>query len=88
MIVSAKLYGNHVVRFDQDVGKGREVEFKGGSLHNGFGSFDGSGSSGEHPALLLLVLQNKEQRGNRDGFWRFRRLRRLKLSPLPPFPTS
>ena len=33
----------------QDIGKG--VEFKGGSLHDGFGGFDGFGSTA---ALLLL----------------------------------
>ena len=38
------------------------VEFKGGSLHDGFGG------SGEHLALLLLLLQNPGQRRNRDGF--------------------
>ena len=36
----------------------RGVEFKGGSLHDGFGGFDGFGGSGERLALLLLVLQN------------------------------
>ena len=35
----------------------RGVEFKGGGLHDGFGS------SGEHLALLLLALQNTVQRG-------------------------
>ena len=39
----------------------RGVEFKGGSLHDGFGSFDGFGGSGEHLTLLLLVLQNTAQ---------------------------
>ena len=33
----------------------------------GFGGFDGFGSSGEH-LVLLLLLQHKRQRGNRDGF--------------------
>ena len=46
--------------FDQDHGKGG-VEFKGGNLHDGFGGFDGFGGSGEHLALLLLVLQNAGQ---------------------------
>ena len=46
----------------------RGVEFKGGSLHDGFGGFDSFGGSGEHLALFLLVLQNSGQRGNRDGF--------------------
>ena len=51
----------------------RGVEFKGGSLHDGFGGFDGFGGSGEHLALLLamLVLQNTAQWGNRGGFDRF-----------------
>ena len=42
----------------------RGVEFKGGSLRDGFGGFDRFdrfGSSGEHHALLLLVLQNTAQ---------------------------
>ena len=43
----------------------RGVEFKGGSLHDGFGGFDGFGGS---EALLSLALQNTGQRGNRDGF--------------------
>ena len=47
----------------QDDGKG--VGFKGGSLHDGF---DGFGGSGEHPTLLLLVLQNTAQWGDRGGF--------------------
>ena len=46
----------------------RGVEFKGGSLHDGFGDFDGFGTSGDHLALLLLVLHNTGHRGNRDGF--------------------
>ena len=46
----------------------RGVEFKGGSLHDGFGGFDGFGGSGEHLALLLLVLQNTVRRGDCDGF--------------------
>ena len=50
----------------QDVEKG--VEFKGGSLHDGFGGFAGSG---EHLALLLLVLQSTAPRGNHDGFGGF-----------------
>ena len=35
----------------------RGDEFKEGSLHDGFGSFDGFAGSGEHLTLLLLVLQ-------------------------------
>ena len=35
----------------------RCVGFKGDSLDDGFGGFDGLGGSGEHLALLLLVLQ-------------------------------
>ena len=46
----------------------RGGEFKGGGLHDGFGGFDGFGGSGEHLALLVLVLQNTGQRGKRDGF--------------------
>ena len=34
----------------------RGVEFKGGSLHDGFGGFDGFGGSGEHLTFLFLVL--------------------------------
>ena len=34
----------------------RGGKFKGGNLHSGFGGFDGFGGSGEHLALLLLVL--------------------------------
>ena len=37
----------------------RGVEFKGGSLHDGFGGFDGFGGSGEH--LALLCLSHKTQ---------------------------
>ena len=51
----------------QDVRKGG-VEFKGGSLHDGFGGFDGFGGSGEHLAIRLLVLQNTGQRGSCEGF--------------------
>ena len=40
---------------------------RGGSLHNGFASFDGFGGSGEHLALPLLVLQNIVPRGNCDS---------------------
>ena len=39
----------------------RGVEFKGGSLHDGF---DGFGGSGEQLPLRLLVLQNIVPRGN------------------------
>ena len=38
---------------NQDDGKGG-FEFKGGSLHDGFGGFDGFGGSGEHPTLIFL----------------------------------
>ena len=55
----------------QDVGKGglslRGVAF----MTDGFGGFDGFGCSGEHLALLLLVLQNTVPRGGRDGFGGF-----------------
>ena len=54
---------------DQDGGKGGlSLEFKGGSLHDGFGGLDGFGGSAEHLALLSLILQNTVPRGNRDGF--------------------
>ena len=53
--------------FIQDDGKGG-LSLRGGCLHDGFGGFDGLGGSGEHLALLSLVLQNTAQRGNRDGF--------------------
>ena len=43
----------------------RGVEFKGGSLHDGFGG------SAEHLALLSIVLQNTGSRGNRDAFHGF-----------------
>ena len=43
------------------------VEFKGGSLHDGLGGFYGFGGSGEHLALLLLVLQNTVPRDDRDA---------------------
>ena len=57
--------GNFEVRMTEKGG----VEFKGGSLHDGFGGFDGSG---EHLAPLSLVLENTGQkRGNRDGFGGF-----------------
>ena len=46
----------------------RGVEFKGGSLHDGFGGFDGFGGSARHLALLLLLLENTVPRGSRDGF--------------------
>ena len=45
----------------------RGVEFKGGSLDDGFGGFDGFGGSAKHLALVLLLLQ-KVLRGSRDGF--------------------
>ena len=41
------------------------VAFKGGSLHDGFGGFDGFWRP---CSLLLLVLQNTGPRGNRDDF--------------------
>ena len=41
---------------------------KAGSLHDGFGGFDGFGGSGEHLALLLFVPQNTVPRDDRDGF--------------------
>ena len=36
----------------------RGVEFRVGSLHDGFGGFDGFGGSGEHLTLRLLVKQS------------------------------
>ena len=51
----------------QDVGK-RRLSSRGGSLHDGFGVFNGFGICGEHLALLLLLLQNTGERGNRDWF--------------------
>ena len=70
--VRAKYLCRHILgsspQIFQDDGK-RGVEFKGGSLRDGFGGFDSFGGSGEHLALLLLVLQNTGQRGNGfDGF--------------------
>ena len=62
----------------QDVGKG-------GSLHDGFGGLDCFGGSGEHLALLSLVLQTTGQkRGGCDGFagLRFRQFRFRRLPPL------
>ena len=50
------------------------VEFKGSSLHDGFGGFDGFGGSGKHLALFLLVLRNtvpSDSRGGFDGFGGF-----------------
>ena len=41
----------------QDHGQGG-LSLRGGSLHDGFGGFDGLGGSGEHLALLSLVLPN------------------------------
>ena len=43
------------------------VRFKGGSLHDGFGGFDGFGGSGVHLTLLLLVLQNTGQEATVTG---------------------
>ena len=51
----------------QDVGRGG-LSLREGGLHDGFGGF---GVSGEHLALLLLVLQNTVPRGIRDGFGGF-----------------
>ena len=44
----------------------RGVEFKGGSLHDGFGCFDGFGGCAKHLALLLLLLENTVPRGSRE----------------------
>ena len=51
----------------QDVGKGG-LSFKGGSLQDAFGGFDGFGGPALHLALVLIVLQNTVPRGSRDGF--------------------
>ena len=58
----------------------RGGEFKGGSLHDGFGG------SGKHLALLLLVLQN-----NRGGFSAVAAVLVVTATPpnsTPPCPTS
>ena len=55
---SAKLVADSLV-FLRMSEKG--VEFKGGSLHDSFGG------SGEHLALIPLVLPNTQQKGNRGG---------------------
>ena len=47
------------------------VEFKGGSLHDGFGGFDGLVVLESTLPSVLLVQQNNEQRGNHDGFGGF-----------------
>ena len=44
------------------------VEFKGDSLHDGFGGFDGFGRLWGTPCLYLLVLEHTGQRGNCDSF--------------------
>ena len=54
-----------IVRVGKSGWRRRGVEFKGRSLHDGFGGFDGSG---EHLALPLLVLQNTVPRDDHDGF--------------------
>ena len=57
--------------FQKTFGSGsrrRGVEFKGGSLHDGFGGSDGCGGSGVHLALRLLVLQKTAQSSTRGGF--------------------
>ena len=41
--------------------RNRGVEFKGGSLHDGFGSFDGIGVSGDHLSALLLAQKKQVQ---------------------------
>ena len=51
----------------QAVGKGG-LSLRGGSLHDGFGSFDGFSGSGKHFSLLSLVLRDEGQRGKHDGF--------------------
>ena len=56
------------IRVGSEPTEKRGVEFKGGSLHDGFGGFDGFGGPAEHLALLSIVLQNTGPRSNRDGF--------------------
>ena len=57
-----------------------------GSLHDGFGGFDGFGGSREHLALLPLVLQKQGQRRIRDGFDGFGYP--STLNSTPPFSAS
>ena len=59
-----KKWGGEHISGSQKMG----VELKGGSLHDGFGGFDGFGGSREHLALRLLVLQNT---GTMTQPWRF-----------------
>ena len=82
-------------RSSQDLGsRKRGVEFKGGSLHNDFGSFDGFGGSGKHPTLLSLVLhKHRTKTDGSDGSGGFDGCGGLVVTatPLklnPPFPTS
>ena len=53
----------------------RGVEFKGGSLHDGFGGFDGFGGSGEHlypPFACPTKYSTMRQPWRFLQFWRFR----------------
>ena len=66
----------------QDVGK-RGVEFKGGSLHEDFGSFDDFGSS---PFACLIEYSTMRQPWRFWRLWRFRRSWRFKSWRLPALP--
>ena len=84
-----RIYSRESICASRNVGKGG-LSLKGGSLHDGFGGFDGSGGSGEHLALVLLVLQNTGRTGNRDGS-AIMAVSVVTATPLklnPPFPTS
>ena len=48
-------------------GKGG-LSLRGVAFMTGFGGCDGFDDSGEHLALVLLVLKNTVPRGNHDGF--------------------
>ena len=72
----------------------RGVEFKGGSLHDGLGGFDGFGGSGE--LCLSYKYSTIRPPWRFWRFWRFRRSWRfqswrlppLNSTPPPPFPWS
>ena len=59
----------------------RGVGFKGGSLHDGFGGFDGSG---EHLALQNAHPTKYSAKRRPWRFWRFWRLWRFRSWRLPP----
>ena len=60
LLNNSRALPNKTRGFEANHGKGG-VEFKGGSLHDGFGGFDGFGGSGERLALLLPVLKYTAQ---------------------------